>query len=129
MMGCMKICKHLLAMVLAIAVGFSPLAPVFAASAMAKTSQAAHGDTGAASTLHADHGKVGEMAGVDDQPAAGCAQHDQCSGKCCAACAQCFTAAFHFSSVSVETYSVQFPTALHLDDRLTVAAHNRPPAA
>lgn len=78
--------------------------------------------------MHADHGKTGKVASADTQPTAGCAQHDQCSGKCCAACAQCFTAAFNFSIASIKTYSVQFPTVLHLDDRLTVAAHNRPPA-
>lgn len=128
-MGCMKICKHLLAVVLAVAVGFSPLAPAFAASAMVKTSQAAHGDTSAAPISHANHGKAGEMAGAEDPSTTGCAQHDQCSGKCCAACAQCFTAAFYFSGISTETYSVQFPTVLHLDDRLTVAVHNRPPTA
>lgn len=93
------------------------------------TAHAAHAGASASSAVHADHDKVGEMASVEGQPAAGCAQHDQCSGKCCAACAQCFTAAFNFSSVSTETYSIQFPTVLHLDDRLTVAAHNRPPAA
>ncbi|MBI3574181.1 MAG: hypothetical protein HY083_00730 [Gammaproteobacteria bacterium] len=146
----MKIFERLLAVVLAVAVGFSPLASAFAASAMAKASHVAHGNTSVAGAetivLHADHGKAGETASAehgsasvagagragataDGQPAAGCAQHDQCSGKCCAACAQCFTAAFNFFIASIETYSVQFPTVLHLDDRLTVAVHNRPPAA
>lgn len=104
-----------------------------ASAPMDATAHAAHGGASVANAeataMHANHGKAGEMANADDQPAAGCVQHDQCSGKCCAACAQCFTAAFNFSSDSIETYSIQFPTVLHLDDRLTVAAHNRPPTA
>ena len=104
-----------------------------ASAPMDATAHAAHGGasvaTAEATAMHANHGKAGEMASADGQPAAGCAQHDQCSGKCCAACAQCFTAAFNFFIASLETYSVQFPTVLHLDDRLTVAVHNRPPAA
>ena len=97
-------------------------APVLPATASAPADAAAH-------AMHADHGKAGKVASADGQPAAGCAQHDQCSGKCCATCAQCFTAAFNFSIASIQTYSVQFPIVLHLDDRLTVAVHNRPPTA
>ncbi len=97
-------------------------APVLPAMALAPADAAAH-------AMHAGHGNAGEMASTDGQPATGCAQHDQCDGKCCATCAQCFTVAFNFSSASIQTYSVQFPTVLHLDDRLTVAVHNRPPTA
>ena len=81
--------------------------------------------------MHADHGKTTEaVEQVDNNPlSSACYQHDQCSGKCCATCAQCFTAAFNFSIASIQTYSVQFPIVLHLDDRLTVAVHNRPPTA
>ena len=97
-------------------------APVLPAVTSATADDAVH-------AMHADHGNTGKVASADDQSATGCTQHDQCSGKCCATCVQCFTAAFNFSIASIQTYSVQFPTVLHLDDRLTVAAHNRPPAA
>lgn len=97
-------------------------APLLPAMAAVPTDAAAH-------AVHADHGKSDKAPDVKGGKVPGCLQHDQCGGKCCTACAQCFTAAFHLSSISAETYSVQFPTVLHLDDRLTVAAHNRPPTA
>lgn len=97
-------------------------APVLPTTASVPADTAPH-------AMHADHGNAGKVVNADDQSAAGCAQHDQCSGKCCATCAQCFTAAFNFSIASIQTYSVQFPIVLHLDDRLTVAVHNRPPTA
>ena len=94
-------------------------APVLPAVASATADATAH-------AMHADHGKTGKTVSTDGQPASGCAQHDQCSGKCCATCAQCFTAVFNLSVASFQTYSILFPTVLHLDDRLTVAVHNRP---
>ena len=125
--------QRVISLVVAIALLGAPGLPAMASAPMDAAAHAAHGGASVANVgttvLHTNHGKVGEMAGADGQPATGCAQHDQCSGRCCAACAQCFTAAFDFSTASTETYSIQFPTVLHLDDRLTVAAHNRPPAA
>ncbi|MBI3569823.1 MAG: hypothetical protein HY082_01780 [Gammaproteobacteria bacterium] len=128
-----SISQRVISLVVAIALLGAPGLPAPASAPMDAAAHAAHGGASVANAeataLHANHGKAGEMAGADSQPAAGCAQHDQCNGKCCAACAQCFTAAFNFFITSLETYSVQFPTVLHLDDRLTVAAHNRPPTA
>lgn len=128
--------QRVVSLVVAIALLGAPGLPAMASAPMdatahaAHAAHAAHGAVGAdATALHVNHGKAGEMTGAEGPSTTGCAQHDQCSGKCCAGCAQCFTAAFNFSSVSTETYSIQFPTVLHLDDRLTVAAHNRPPAA
>ena len=119
----MKVSNVFSQWVISLAVAVALLgAPVLPAMASVPPDAAAH-------AMHADHGKAGEMASADGQPAAGCVQHDQCDGKCCATCAQCFTAAFNFSIASIQTYSVQFPTVLHLDDRLTVAVHNRPPTA
>jgi len=119
----MKVSSIISRWVISLAVTVALLgAPVLPAMASAPADTAAH-------AMHAGHDNAGKMASTDGQPAAGCAQHDQCDGKCCATCAQCFTAAFNFSTSSSETYSVQFPTVLHLDDRLTVAVHNRPPTA
>lgn len=94
--------------------------PVLPAIASAPPDVAAH-------AMHADHGKADMASDVKGGNVSSCLQHDPCGGKCCATCAQCFTAAFNFSIASLQTYSVQFPTVLYLDDRLTVAAHNRPP--
>ena len=140
--------QQLISLVVAIALLGAPGLPAMASAPMDAAAHAAHGGASVANAgttaLHTNHGKAGEMASAehgsasvagagraeataDGQPAAGCAQHDQCSGKCCAAWAECFPAAFNFSIASIQTYSVQFPTVLHLDDRLTVAVHNRPP--
>lgn len=132
-MSCISRCwvRRALAFVLALALGFAPTMPAFASAQMDQTvseSHAAHGvaDVNAATT-HADHAKVAQEEGATGHKNVSCDKQDRCSGQCCAACAQCFTAAFNFSITSIQTYSVQFPTVLRLDDRLTVAAHNRPP--
>ncbi len=111
-----------------------PVLPAVASATADDFMHTAHGSASVASAgaaaMHADHGKTAKAAEPGDgNPSYACYQHDQCGGKCCATCAQCFTAAFNFSSASIQTYSVQFPTVLHLDDRLTVAVHNRPPTA
>ena len=76
----------------------------------------------------ADHGKTGKTVSTDGQPAPVARSTTSAAAKCCATCAQCFTAVFNLSVASFQTYSILFPTVLHLDDRLTVAVHNRPPA-
>ena len=122
-----------ISLAVAIALLGAPVLPAAASATADDSVHTAHGSADVASAavaMHAEHGKTTKAAEPgDSNPSSGCYQHDQCSGKCCATCAQCFTVAFNFFIASIRTYSVQFPTVLHLDDRLTVAVHNRPPTA
>ena len=112
-------------------------APVLPAAASATADDAVHAAHGSASVagavaaaMHADHGKTAKAAEQSDgNPSSACYQHDQCSGKCCATCAQCFTVTFVLPVSSVRSHAVQSPIVLRLHDRLVVAVHNRPPAA
>jgi len=116
--------------VLALALGFAPTLSAFAAAQTGRTAPAAHvahaGFDGA-SVSHADHAKVAQE-GASGHENTSCAQHEQCSGKCCAACAQCFTAATTVPVSFSTVLAVYAPTEPSLHDRLTVAPHDRPPA-
>ncbi len=80
--------------------------------------------------MHANHGKTAKAAEPgDSSPSSACYQHDQCGGKCCATCAQCFTATSAMPTMFLATYSPQLSAVPRLHDRLVVAPHDRPPAA
>lgn len=80
-------------------------------------------------SAHADHAMGLHNAEAGSYADTSCVQHEQCGGKCCTACAHCFTAA---ASVPVSSFSVVLaaytPTVPRLHDRLVTAPHDRPPA-
>ena len=103
---------------LTLAIILAPVLPAFTSTST---------DT-AASTLHADHGKIDGVTAHADQKPESCIQHDTCNDRCCATCAECFVAAFDLSAPFVLTHAVQSPTVPRLHDRLMTATHDRPPA-
>jgi hypothetical protein len=105
------------------AVAFAPMADDTAHAAHASAADAGAGRSETPAP-HADHGKAAGSGKTSS-----CDQHAACSKTCCAACAQCFTAAFTLSSSLPSTSAIQSPTVPRLHDRLTVAPHLRPPAA
>jgi len=118
--------RYILSLWLALSLLAAPLASVSGAAPADAAVPAAATDAGA-HALHAGHaadpdGAAGSHAGTS------CAQHEQCSGKCCAACAQCFTAAATVPVSFSTVLAVYSPTERSLHDRLTVAPHDRPPA-
>ncbi len=111
----------------------APLTPAFAAAQADKAPPAPHamhesGGVAHAASLHADHGKAHATTDATGHKNTSCAKHEQCSGKCCATCAQCFTATSAPPAFFLTTYSPQLSVATRLHDRLVVAGHNRPPA-
>ncbi len=111
----------------------APLTPAFAAAQADKAPSAPHAmheSAGAmhAASLHADHGKTHATTDATGHKNTSCAKHEQCSGKCCATCAQCFTATSALPAFFLTTYSPLLSVATRLHDRLVVAGHNRPPA-
>lgn len=111
----------------------APLAPAFAAvqaDNATAMSHAVHESAGVAHApgLHADHDKAHPTADATGHKNTSCAKHEQCSGKCCAACAQCFTAVSTVSASFSAILAVYTPTVPRLHDRLVAAGHNRPPA-
>ncbi len=133
-MSCISRCWvcRALAFVLALALGFAPTLPAFAAAQMDQTvsaSHAAHGVADAsAATNHADHAKVAQKQGATGHKNVSCDKHDRCSGACCAACAQCFTATSAMPTMFLTAHSPRLSAVPRLHDRLVVAGHNRPPA-
>ncbi len=133
-MLCISRCgvRRALAYVLALALGFAPTLPAFAAAQMDQTvsaSHAAHGVADAsAATTHADHAKVAQEQGATGHKNVSCDKQDRCSGACCAACAQCFTATPAMPAIFLTTRSPRLSAVSRLHDRLVVAGHNRPPA-
>jgi hypothetical protein len=116
--------RALLSLWLVLSLSAAPLAPAFAAVAPGD-SHATHAEVGMAA-MHADHAVAGQdTAG---HPDSSCAQHDRCNGKCCAACAQCFTAALGAAVSPNRLHPVQTPVVPRLHDRLVAAGHNRPPS-
>ncbi|TAM45215.1 MAG: hypothetical protein EPN55_08790 [Gammaproteobacteria bacterium] len=118
----------------AISLLIAPLTPAFAAAQADKAPSAPHAvhESAAiahAADLHADHGKAHATTDATGHKNTSCAKHEQCSGKCCATCAQCFTATLSVSIPLVRFHAVQSPVVLRLHDRLVTAAHDRPPAA
>lgn len=107
---------------LALSLLVAPLAPAFAAAAPAKDAHAA-----ATAAMHADHAEISHDTATGQQDAS-CTQHEQCSGSCCAACAQCYTAVSSVPASFAAVLAVYSPTVPRLHDRLTVAPHDRPPA-
>jgi hypothetical protein len=123
-----------ISLAVAVALLGAPLLPAVASATADDSVHTAHGSAGvasaAAAAMHADHGMTTKAAeAADGNPSSGCYQHDQCSGKCCATCAQCFTVTFVLPVASVRSHAVQSPIVLRLHDRLVAAVHNRPPAA
>ncbi len=111
----------------------APLVPAFAAAqtdTAPAASHAAHESVGATHTagVHADHGKAQPTADATGHKDTSCAKHEQCSGKCCATCAQCFSAAPAVSPMFLPTHSPRLSAVARLHDRLVTAAHDRPPA-
>lgn len=98
-----------LSLLLALAIGFLPISPAFAAVSKAPNPHAAH-------AAHLENGKQ-----------ASCDQHDGCQGQCCAACAHCFTAAVSMALVFKPSLPVQIAAQQQLHSFLMIAAHNRPP--
>lgn len=126
-----KLWSHrVISLVVSAALFLAPVLPM-AASAGGEAEHAAHesiGDMGAAQNdADAPQTEHGKAAGAKTSS---CDQHDQCSEKCCAAHAQCFTAAvYNHHPAFLLTNALLSPTVPHLNDRLTVASHLRPPAA
>ncbi len=114
-----RIASQLLAGVTAVALVFVPAFPAFAhvSDLDAAAAQAA------AHSHHAQDTGHGE-ATPKDSP---CSQPDGCSGQCCAACAQCFTAALALVPPTLLLHPVWEATAGRLHTLLLVAPHNRPP--
>lgn len=104
----------LLSLLLSLAVALAPVLPALASVSKAADPHAAH-------AAHMEKGTSAKQAP--------CAQHDGCNGQCCAACAQCFTAAISVAPVSKPSLPIQVPTKQHLHSYLMIAAHNRPPQA
>ncbi len=90
---------------------------------------AAHDGSHAAGIPHADHAKISPQADTGSYPNTSCAKHEQCGGKCCTACAQCFTATSSVSASFAVVLATYTPVVPRLHDRLVTAPHDRPPAA
>ncbi len=123
-----------ISLAVAVALLGAPVLPAVASVTADDSIHAAHGSAGVASAgataMHADHGKTAKATEPGySNPSSACYQHDQCGGKCCATCAQCFTATSVLPAFSVRSHAVQSPIVLRLHDRLVAAVHNRPPAA
>lgn len=126
--------QWVISLAVAVALLGTPVLPAVASATADDSVHAAHGSAGVASAaagaMHAEHGMTTKAVEPGDgNPSSGCYQHDQCSGKCCATCAQCFTATSVLPAASVRSHAVQSPIVLRLHDRLVAAVHNRPPAA
>ena len=95
-------------------------APVLPAVASATADATAH-------AMHADHGKTGKTVS-DRRPARRPVARSTTSAAASAVppAPNVSPQRLIFSVASFQTYSILFPTVLHLDDRLTVAVHNRP---
>lgn len=100
---------RLLSLLLVLAVAWLPVLPAFAVISKAADAHAAHMEKGATSKQ------------------APCEQHDSCKGQCCAACAQCFTAAVSMALIFKPSFPIQVPARQRLHSFLMIAAHNRPP--
>ncbi|MBI3546620.1 MAG: hypothetical protein HY081_08530 [Gammaproteobacteria bacterium] len=101
-----------LSLLLALAVALLPMLPAFAAISKGADAHAAH-------AAHMQKDAASKQAPCD--------QHDGCNGQCCAACAQCFTAAVSMALVFKPSFPVQVPAQQQLHSFLMIAAHNRPP--
>lgn len=88
-------------------------------------------DAHAGHAAHAQHESGGEHVApvAPDATPSSCAQHENCNGQCCAACAQCFSAALALTSDPVSSRSIQMPTVTAFHDTLLVFAQIRPPQA
>ncbi len=111
----------------------APLVPAFAAAQADKAPPAPHAvhesaGVAHAAVSHADHGKANPTADATGHKNVSCAKHEQCSGKCCATCAQCFTATPAMPAIFLTTSSPRLSAVPRLHDRLVVATHDRPPA-
>lgn len=73
--------RRLLCAVLAFGLAGAPLAPASASASL----------TPAAAATHVHHASGSDLMSTDSTLAdhTGCAQHDQCQGSCCSACAHC----------------------------------------
>ncbi len=106
----------------------APLVPAFAAAQANNAPAVSHAMHESVAIAHADHGQVDQVADAAGHKNTSCAKHQQCSGKCCATCAQCFTATPAVSPLFLTTHSPRLSTVVRLQDRLVTAAHDRPPA-
>jgi len=126
--------RGIISLWVAVSLLIAPLTPAIAAASQADKApsapHAAHESAGVAHAvdLHADHGKAHATTDATGHKNTSCAKHEQCSGKCCATCAQCFTATSALPTFFLTTHSPQLSVATRLHDRLVVAVHDRPPA-
>lgn len=97
----------------------APLSPVFAGVA----------NTAPQAGAHIDHTHGGDIAaaGAESSDHAGCAQHDECSGSCCSACAHCVLALPGWSAMSVIACTSPESTVSSLFSEPPVASLPRPP--
>jgi hypothetical protein len=107
---------------LALSLLAAPWATAFAGTHADQPPSAAH-------AMHADHAMGSHNVEAGSYAGTSCVQHEQCGGKCCTACAHCFTAAASVPTSSLTVVlAVYTPTVPRLRDRLLTAPHDRPPA-
>lgn len=116
MLTCPHMVSRLLAGVTAVALVLAPVFPAFGHTRAADM-PAAH-----TTVQHAEHADLTGTAKTSP-----CSQHEGCSTQCCAACAQCFTAAVMILPSGALLHPVRLATASQLHPLLLVAPHNRPP--
>lgn len=107
-----------LRLLLVLAMASAPVLPAFGM---------APAESDAVSTVHA--GPVHDVSpqAVDAGALPDCDQHQNCHGRCCAFCAQCFTAVFFVQPDYVPSHPVQTPVVNRLHSFVLATLPDRPP--
>ena len=111
--------RRLVSLLLVLGLISAPLAPTFAAVS----------DVASTMSAHIHHGAGGDNPSADAlaPDRAGCAQHDQCQGSCCSACAHCVLAMAPWSSTHLLVRAGHHALIASLFSDPPVTALPRPP--